>query len=60
MQKSSTASQNSNLAKFSSAEASRKNYPVENEAMNLFLFCFIMGSISISQGMYKVLLINAY
>lgn len=51
---------NSNLTMFCSAKASKKNDSVEIEAMNSSLFSFIMGSISISWRIYKVLLINAY
>lgn len=49
-----------NPTKFTSAEASKKNEPVATKAMNYFSFSFVMGSTSISQGIHKVLLINAY
>lgn len=52
--------QHNNPTKFTSAEASKRNDPVEIEAMNSFVSSFIVGSTSISQGIYKVLLINAY
>lgn len=51
-------SQHNNLTKFTSAEESKKNDPLEIEAMYSFLSFFIMRSTSISQGIYKILLIN--
>lgn len=52
--------QHNNPTKFTSAEASKKNEPVKNKAINYFLSSFVISSTSISQGIYKVLLINAY